>query len=204
MVSPSHRRPGFDLEIDQSDADAKKEPGQEVVDPDRQRHDVVDLLRRGPAEGGDVLFRNHRVVQLIVLVIKLDDRPRQLSAFLEAKASGQRPGRDIAHHDLERNDLDLANQLLAHVDSADKMSGNADVIEALEDVFRDSVVENAFAFDDLMLLGVERGRIVLEILDEGAGLRALVQDLGFTFINASAAIHAVRPWLEEIHSRGLF
>jgi hypothetical protein len=55
-----------------------------------------------------------------------------------------------------------------------------------------------------MLLGVERGRVILEILNKSARLRALVQNLGFAFINASAAIHAVRPWLEEIHSRGLF
>src|SRR5262249_1756175 len=40
----------FHLEIDQADADAQKKPGQEVVDADRQRHDVVDLLRRRPAE----------------------------------------------------------------------------------------------------------------------------------------------------------
>ena len=84
------------------------------------------------------------------------------------------------------------------------MRGHADVVQPLEDVFRDPVVENAFAFDDLMLLRVERGRVILKILDEGARLRALIEDLGFTLINASAAIHAVRPWLEEIHSRGLF
>ena len=196
--------PGFDLEIDQPDADAEEEPGQKIVDANRERHDVIDFLRRRPAERRDVLFRDHRVVKLIILVIKLDDRPRQLRALFKAKAGGQRPGSHIAHHDLERNDLDLANQLLAHVDSTDKMRRHADVIEPLEDVFRDSVVENALAFDDLMLLGVERGRVILEILDEGAGLRALIEDLGFTFINASAAIHAVRPWLEEIHSRGLF
>ena len=107
---------GFDLEIDQPDADAKEQPRQKVVDPNRQRHDVVDFLRRGPAEGGDVLLGHHRIVELVVLVVELDDRPRQLRAFLEAEAGRQRSRRDIAHHDLERNDLDLANQLLAHVD----------------------------------------------------------------------------------------
>src|SRR3954471_23574887 len=40
----------FHLEIDQPDTDAEKQPGKEIVDPDRQRHDVVDFLRGGPAE----------------------------------------------------------------------------------------------------------------------------------------------------------
>ena len=84
------------------------------------------------------------------------------------------------------------------------MGRHADVVQPLEDVFRDPIVENAFSLDYLMLLGVECGRVILEILDESAGLRALIKNLGFAFINASAAIHAVRPWLEEIHSRGLF
>src|SRR5262249_16276275 len=51
--------PAFHLEVDQADADAEKQAGQEVVDADRQRHDVVDLLRRRPAEGGDVLLGDH-------------------------------------------------------------------------------------------------------------------------------------------------
>src|SRR6185312_9870141 len=51
---------GFHLEIDQADADAEEKAGEEIVDADRQRHDVVDFLRRGPAEGRDVLLRYHR------------------------------------------------------------------------------------------------------------------------------------------------
>src|SRR3984885_6363998 len=64
---------GFHLEIDETDTDAEEQPGQEVVDADRERHDVVDLLRRRPTERGDVLFRHHRIVELIVLVIELDN-----------------------------------------------------------------------------------------------------------------------------------
>src|SRR5215469_4972132 len=63
---------GLHLEIDEADADAEEKPGEEVVDPDRERHDVVDLLRRRPAEGGDVLFRYHRIVELVVFIIKFD------------------------------------------------------------------------------------------------------------------------------------
>src|ERR1700752_215410 len=77
--------PAFHLEVDEADADAEEKPGQKVVDADGERHDVVDLLRRRPAEGGDVLFRHHGVVELVVLVIELDDRARQLRALLDAE-----------------------------------------------------------------------------------------------------------------------
>ena len=71
-------------------------------------------------------------------------------------------------------------------------------------VLANPVGQDTLAFDHLVLLGVECGRVILEMLDEGAGLGALVEDLGLAFIDASAAVHAVRPWLEEIHARGLF
>ena len=190
---------GFHLEVDQADADAEEKPGEEIVDADGERHDVVDLLRRRPAERGDVLFRHHRVVELVVLVIELDDRARQLRAFLDAEPRRQRAGGDIAHHDLERNDLDLADQLLAHVEPADEMRRHADVVEVLEDVFRDPVVEHALAFDDLVLLGVEGGGVVLEMLDQRAGLRAFIEDLRLAFINAAAAAHRDVPWFVKIH-----
>src|ERR1043166_8612841 len=72
------------LEVDQPDADAEEEARQEVVDADGERHDVVDLLRRRPAERGDVLLRHHRVVERVVLVIELDDRSGQLRALSDA------------------------------------------------------------------------------------------------------------------------
>src|SRR5262249_57103865 len=49
---------GLHLEVDEADADAEEQAGQEIVDADGERHDVVDLLRGGPAEGGDVLLGN--------------------------------------------------------------------------------------------------------------------------------------------------
>src|SRR5690242_1758240 len=68
----------FHLEIHEANADAEKQSAEEVVDTDGERHDVVDLLRRRPAERRDMLFRDHRIIELVVLVVKLDDRARQL------------------------------------------------------------------------------------------------------------------------------
>ncbi len=174
--------PAFHLEVDQTDADAEKQPGEEVVDADGERHDVVDFLRRGPAERGDVLFRHHGVVELVVLVIELDDRARQLGALLDAEALRQRARRDVPHHHLQRHDFDLANQLLAHVEAADEMGRHPDVVEVLKQVLRNPVVEDALALDHLVFLGIERGRIILEVLDQGSRLRTFIQDLGLAFV----------------------
>ena len=49
IMSPSHSRPHLHLEVDEADADAEEKAGQEVVDADGERHDVVDLLRASPS-----------------------------------------------------------------------------------------------------------------------------------------------------------
>ena len=190
---------GFHLEIDQADADAEEQAGEEVVDADGERHDVVDLLRRRPAERGDVLFRHQGIVELVVLVVEFDDRARQLRAFLDAEPLRQRARGDIAHADFQRNDLDLADQLLAHVEPADEMGRHADVVQMLEDVFGDAVVEDALALDHLVLLGIEGGRVVLEMLDQGSRLGTLIEDFRLAFVDAATAAHGSVPWLCKIH-----
>ena len=62
-----------------------------------------------------------------------------------------------------------------------------------EDMFRNTVIEHALAADRALLLRVERGGVVLEILDQRAGLGALVQDLGLAFVDLAAASHAAVP-----------
>src|SRR3954453_23557795 len=193
----------FHLEIDEADADAQKQAGQEVVDADGERHDVIDFLRRGPAERGDVLFRHHGVVELVVLVIEFDDRAGQLGALLDADALLQRSRRDVSHHDFERHDLDFANQLLTHVEAADEMGRHPDVVEVLKQVLRNPVVEDALALDHLVFLGIERGRIILEVLDQGSGLRTFIEDLGLAFINAASTAHWDVPCFVEIHEIGV-
>ena len=101
----------------------------------------------------------------------------------------ERAGGDVAHDHLERDDLDLADQLLAHVEPADEVGRDADRAEQREDVLGDAVVEHALAVDRALLLGVEGGRVVLEILDERARLGTFVEDLGLAFVDLAAAGH---------------
>ena len=115
---------------------------------------------------------------------------------------GERARRHVADHHFERNDLHLANQLLAHVQAADEVGRDADLVQMLEEVFRDPVVEHALAVDHFMLLGIEGGRVILEVLDQRTGFRALIEDLRLALIDATATIHRRVPWFEKIHCRG--
>ena len=172
----------------------RKRPTRKSLILQRQRHDLVDLLRRGPAERRDVLLRDHRIVQRVVLVVELDDRARQRLAFLQAEARRQRAGGDVAHDHLERDDLDLADQLLAHVEAPHEVRRHADLAELREDVLGDAVVEHALAFDQRVLLVVERGGVILEMLDESAGLRTFVKHLGLALVDATPLVHS---WTSE-------
>jgi hypothetical protein len=108
-------------------------------------------------------------------------------AFGQAQARGDRAGGDVAHHDLERDDLDFLDQLLAQAQAADEVVLDADRVQASHHVLADAVVDHALAFEDGLLLGVEGGGVVLEVLDQGARLGALVQDLGLAFVDLLAA-----------------
>src|ERR1700742_1925239 len=79
------------------------------------------------------------------------------------------------------------------------MRRHPDVVEVLEDIFRYPVVEHAFAFDHLMLLGVEGGGIVLEVLDQCSRLRSLIENLRLALVDAATAAHRCVPWLEKVH-----
>ena len=136
-----------------------------------------------------MIVGDHRIAQGVVLVIIFDDRPRQLGAFLDPEALGQRSRGDVAHHNFDGDDLDLPDQLLAHVQAADEVRRHADRRERREDVLRNAVVDHALAADRPAFLRVERSRIVLEILDQGAGLGTLVKDLGLALIDLAAASH---------------
>jgi hypothetical protein len=83
------------------------------------------------------------------------------------------------------------------------MGRHPDVVEVLKQVLRNPVVEDALALDHLVFLGIERGRIVLEVLDQGSRLRAFVKDLGLAFINAASTAHWDVPCVVEIHEFGV-
>jgi len=83
------------------------------------------------------------------------------------------------------------------------MGRHPDVVEVLKQVLRNPVVEDALALDHLVFLGIERGRIVLEVLDQGSRLGAFIKHLGLAFINAASTAHWDVPCVVEIHEFGV-
>src|SRR5690348_5691872 len=51
----------FQPEIDEPDVDPEKQPGQEIVDPEGDLHDLVEIAGARPAEGGDVLLAHQGI-----------------------------------------------------------------------------------------------------------------------------------------------
>ena len=165
--------------------------------------DVIVLTGAGRAfsAGGDVdhlalsaaepwrFDHEARIAKRIVLVIIFNNRARQLRALFDAEPCGERTRRNIAHHNFNRHNLDLPDELLAHVEPLDVVRGDANVAEQREEVLADPVVENTLAVDRALLLGVERGGIVLEVLDDRAGFGTLIEDLGLAFVDLAATGH---------------
>ena len=136
-----------------------------------------------------MLLRHDRILQRVVLVVILDNRARQPGALGDAQSLRQAASGDVADHDLQRDDFHLANELLAHVQPADEMRRHADFGQPQHEVLADPIVQHALAGDRAFLLGVERGGVVLEILDERTGFGTLEQDLGLALIELPAACH---------------
>ena len=82
-----------------------------------------------------MLLGDHRIAELVGFVIILDDGAGQDRALGQAETGRQRSGGDVADHDLQRNDLDLAHQLLAHVEAAHEMRRDADLPQARHQIF---------------------------------------------------------------------
>ena len=138
-----------------------------------------------------MLLGHQRIIQFVVFIVKLDDRTGQNSSFFNAEAFGQRSRRNVAHHQFQRHNLDFLDQLFAHVDAFDEMGRNANLVQVLKNIFRNAVVEHAFAIDNLMLLGVERGCIIFEKLHQSAGFRAFIKNFGLAFVNFTASAHRI-------------
>src|SRR3546814_16531051 len=86
------------------------------LDPNRQVREVVQFFLARPAEAGDVLVRNQRIAQRVVLVIIFKDGAREDGAFLHAEPLAQRTGRDIPDDAFNRNDSQLPDTRLAHIE----------------------------------------------------------------------------------------
>ena len=100
-----------------------------------------------------MLFCDERIAQRVVLVAIFDQRAGKLGALFDAEALRQRARGNITHDDFDRHDLDLADQLLAHVETADEMVRHADITEQREYMLRNPVVEYALAADRALFSG---------------------------------------------------
>ena len=69
------------------------------------------------------------------------------------------------------------------------MGRDAHFTELLKQELGDPVIEDALTFNAVLFFLVERGCIVLEVLDERARFWSLIQDLGLALVNPPPAAH---------------
>ena len=72
------------------------------------------------------------------------------------------------------------------------MRGHPGALEHLEQDRRHPVVDDALAEDRALFQGVEGGRVVLEVLDDPAGLVRLVDDLRLALVELLARLDGHR------------
>src|SRR5581483_5093854 len=81
--------------------------------------------------------------------------------------------------------------LLAHVEPLHEMGGHANGVQLAHQIFADAVVQHALAVQHSLFGCVEGGGVVLEILDQGAGLGPLIEDFGLALVDLPAPFHGM-------------
>ena len=177
------------LEVDQLDARLLQEAAQELVDFQGIAGNQLDLLLGGPAHGGDVVFVDHGVAQVVVLVAVLNDGLFQLGALGHAQALAQAAGGDIAHNDLQGYDVNLLHQGLPVGDFLDVVGGDAVLFQHLHEEIGHPVVNHALAGDGALLQAVEGGGVVLVIHQHHIGIVRCENLLGLALVNLLQLLH---------------
>ena len=115
---------------------------------------------------------------------KTNDGTRQRGSLFDAQPLGHGARRDIAHDNLQRDDLDRPDQLFPHIDTLDEVCRHPNRGEARHEELAQAIVEHALAINHIPFFCVEGRGIVLEILDERSWLWALVQNFSLAFRKA--------------------
>src|SRR3546814_19658232 len=91
---------------------------------------------------------------------------------------------------LFRSDFHLPHKLFAHVEAADEMGRDTNLRQQCENMLGNAVIYYTLTAEGAFFLRIEGGRVIFEILDDGAGLRPFIEDLGVAFIHLEATGHA--------------
>src|SRR3546814_7564087 len=83
------------------------------------------------------------------------------------------------------------------------MGRDTNLRQQCENMLGNAVIQYTLTADGAFFLRIEGGRVILEILDDGAGLRPFIEDLGFAFINLGATGHAGVPTHETCNRNNM-
>ena len=179
----------FQFEIHQTNTNAHEQPAEEIVDTESIHTDFIHLRRGRPAECKDMFFSDERIAERIIFIAIFDQRMTERFAFLHVETLGKAAGGNVTDDHFQRNNLHGFDELLAHVQRADKMGRNRHFMQTQHQVFGNSVVEHTLTVNHPFFHIVKCGSIILKMLDQRSGFRPLKQLLCFAFIDRFARGH---------------
>ena len=141
---PVRRAPELELEVDEQNVSLRHEFLQHLVHRERLAANLGELVRRGPTEHDRVIVVDHRIVELVALVVELHHRSRQHFAVGPSETLPQAAGHEVSNHRLAGNDLQLPHQHLALIELGDEVARDAVRRKKSEEPLRDAIVEHAF------------------------------------------------------------
>src|SRR5262249_3014025 len=95
--------------------------------------------------------------------------------------------------DLDLHDLAAPDEHVAIGEAPHQMRRDAVLFQVAEEHFRHSVVQHTLGHDGAAFLRVERGRVVLEVLDQEVRIRGAVDLLRLAFVEKLTAVHRRPP-----------
>ena len=148
-----------------------------------------------------MIFVDHRIAKFVFLVAEFQDRARERCSLRKAQKAAKRTCRAVTDDNFQRNDLYFLDQHFTVIQGLDVMGNNAPRLKHLENFRRDFVINDALLVYGPLLGGIERGRVILEILDDKIGIVRRIKNFGFAFVDFVALFHYLIPTCLKMRSR---
>src|SRR5680860_997963 len=182
--------PEFQLEVHQHQAPGGEKVPHHRVNPTRHLCGLRQLLPANQPQLIQVGTAEQRVTEIIILEVVLDNRRvLEIRPLLVTYPLGEGTCRDIPHHELHREHVQPADAHGRLPFSPQEVSRYTGFLQNLEEPDGDSVVHPTLGGDGTLLLAVERGGGILEILDVDIRIFRGVNDLSFTLVELVASGH---------------
>ena len=134
---------------------------QQFIDTTRFFLDISNLLIVGNIQELHMLIIDKWIIQIIVLIVKFNDRSFQVQTFFHAKTFRKRTRSHVTKNNLQRNDFHFLVELFCVRNTFDKVSSHTRSIQFFKNKRRNLIIEHTFAFNSLFTSTIQHGSLIL-------------------------------------------